>query len=161
MLCEIASTIFGSTSLPASRRKNQRACPSGVSEQAISTNFASGSPSSLGRKESVDLVTRFIAAIGPDPKQRCRTLPTTQINLRFETAQEQIFSRLFGNEPLRSGVGIGFQCLRRREDEQDDDNRDSQTYQPPPLCRPINHHESTENTGIPWEKVLAGFYPLF
>lgn len=61
---ETASTISSSTSLAASRRSDQRACPIGGALQASATRWASWAPSSLRRYSRVG-GRRFSAASTP------------------------------------------------------------------------------------------------
>src|SRR5271156_6000618 len=69
------STMFNSTIFSSSRRRLQRANPSGAGEQAWAINFASIPPSKIRGRAEVGLCLRFSAPSSPSSTRRRRRRP--------------------------------------------------------------------------------------
>src|SRR5271155_2908782 len=70
------STMFNSTSFSSSRRRLQRANPSGAGEQARAINFASVAPSKIRGRAEFELYLRTSVASNPSSTNCRRALPT-------------------------------------------------------------------------------------
>src|SRR5271166_4717704 len=66
------STMFNSTTFSSSRRKLQRANPSGAGEQVRAINFASAAPSKIRGRAEFGLYLRVSAAAIPSSTSRRR-----------------------------------------------------------------------------------------
>src|SRR5208282_1790918 len=69
------STMFSSTTFSSSRRKLQRANPSGAGEQVRAINFASAAPSKIRGRAEFGLYLRVSAAAIPSSTSRRRVRP--------------------------------------------------------------------------------------
>jgi hypothetical protein len=69
------STMFNSTTFSSSRRKLQRANPSGAGEQVRAINFASAAPSKTRGRAEFGLYLRLSAASSPSSTSRRRVRP--------------------------------------------------------------------------------------
>src|SRR5277367_5641695 len=70
------STMFNSTTFSSSRRRLQRANPSGAGEQARAINFASVAPSKIRGRAEFELYLRTSVASNPSSTNCRRALPT-------------------------------------------------------------------------------------
>ncbi len=75
MLSLAFSTMFNSTTFSSSRRKLQRANPSGAGEQVRAINFASAAPSKIRGQAEFGLYLRVSAATMPSSTSRRRVRP--------------------------------------------------------------------------------------
>ena len=75
MLSLAFSTMFNSTTFSSSRRKLQRANPSGAGEQVRAINFASAAPSKIRGRAEFGLYLRVSAAAIPSSTSRRRVRP--------------------------------------------------------------------------------------
>ncbi len=75
MLSLAFSTMFNSTTFSSSRRKLQRANPSGAGEQVRAINFASAAPSKIRGRAEFGLCLRVSAAAIPSSTSRRRVRP--------------------------------------------------------------------------------------
>jgi len=73
------STMFNSTTFSSSRRKLQRANPSGAREQVRAINFASAAPSKNRGRAEFGLYLRLSAASSPSSTSRRRVRPIVSI----------------------------------------------------------------------------------
>src|SRR5208337_4086831 len=73
------STMFNSTTFSSSRRKLQRANPSGAGEQVRAINFASAAPSKTRGRAEFGLYLRLSAASSPSSTSRRRVRPIVSI----------------------------------------------------------------------------------
>src|SRR5271156_4030474 len=69
------STMFNSTTFSSSRRRLQRANPSGAGEQVRAINFASVAPSKIRGRAEFGLCSRFSAPSSPSSTRRRRRRP--------------------------------------------------------------------------------------
>src|SRR5271167_324192 len=73
------STMFNSTTFSSSRRRLQRANPSGAGEQVRAINFASAAPSKIRSRAEFGLYLRLSAASSPSSTSRRRVRPIVSI----------------------------------------------------------------------------------
>src|SRR5277367_6430355 len=69
------STMFNSTTFSSSRRRLQRANPSGAGEQVRAISFASAAPSKIRGRAEFGLYLRFSVASNPSSTSCCRVRP--------------------------------------------------------------------------------------